>query len=65
MKIESSPDKKTIKTFSMRFRFLATVIVAMLVITIFIGGLSLYEVDKYVQSQAEDFVKVTCENEAS
>jgi diguanylate cyclase (GGDEF)-like protein len=53
------------KMFSMRFRFLATVIFAMFAITIFIGGISLYEVDNYVQTQAEDFVKVTCENEGT
>ncbi len=39
--------------------------IAMLAITFFIGGLSLYEVDNYVQAQAEDFVRVTCDNEAS
>ena len=53
------------KMFSMRFRFLATVIFAMVAITIFIGGISLYEVDNYVQPQAEDFVKVTCDNEGT
>ena len=49
----------------MRFRFLATLIFAMLAITIFVGGLSIYEVDRYVQAQAEDFVRVTCINESS
>ena len=53
------------KMFSMRFRFLATVIFAMVAITIFIGGISLYEVDNYVQTQAEDFIKVTCDNEGT
>ena len=53
------------KMFSMRFRFLATVIFAMVAITIFIGGISLYEVDNYVQTQAEDFVRVTCDNEGA
>ena len=64
-KLLDKKKQKSNKTISLKVRFLATVIVAMLAITIFIGGLSLYEVDKYVQSQAEDFVKVTCENEAS
>ncbi len=36
------------KAYSMRFRFLATLILAMLAITILIGGLSIYEVDKYI-----------------
>ena len=52
------------KAYSMRFRFLATLILAMLAITILIGGLSIYEVDKYIQTQAEDFVRVTCTNES-
>lgn len=62
---KSNKANKFNKAFSMRFRFLATVICAMLAITVFIGGLSLYEVDNYVQTQAEDFVKVTCENEGT
>ena len=53
------------KTFSMRFRFLATVILAMFAITIFVGGLCLYEVDTYIQTQAEEFVKVTSDNESA
>ena len=59
--------KKKIKfktTVSMKFRFLTTVILAMFAVTIFIGGLSLYEVDNYIQAQSEDFVKVTCDNES-
>ena len=57
--------KKWKKAYSLRFRFLATVIVAMVAITVFIGGISIYEVDQYVQEQAEDFVSVTCDNEAA
>ena len=53
------------KNYSMKFRFLATVIVAMFSVTIFVGGLSIYEVDKYIQGQAKDFVSVTCTNESS
>ena len=37
----------------------------MLAITIFIGGLSIYEVDQFVQHQTEDFINVTCEKDAS
>ena len=48
---------------SIRFRFLTTVILAMLAITAFIGGLSVYEVDNYIQKQSEAFVRVTCSNE--
>ena len=48
----------------MRFRFLTTLIVAMVAITAFVGGLCIYEVDRYIQEQAEDYVSVACTNEA-
>ncbi len=53
------------KTYSMQLRVLATVIFAMFAVAFFIGGISIYEVDKYIQEQAKNFVKVTCENEGS
>ena len=53
------------KIQSMHFKVLMTVISAMLAITIFIGGLSIYEVDKFVQHQTEDFINVTCEKDTS
>ena len=53
------------KAYSMQFRFLATVIFAIFAITLFVGGLSIYEVDKYVQEQSENFTEVTCENEGT
>lgn len=53
------------KIKSMQFRVLMTVISAMLAITVFIGGLSIYELDQFVQRQTEDFVNVTCENDSS
>ena len=64
---KSSLEKKQYfnRPFSLKFRFLATIIVAMLAITFFIGGLSIYEVDNYIQAQAKDFVNVSCENEAT
>ena len=49
----------------MQFRFLATVIFAIFAIAIFVGGLSIYEVDNYVQEQAESFIKATCESEGT
>ena len=49
----------------MQFKFLTTVISAMLAITIFIGGLSIYEVDQFVQNQTDAFINVTCEKDAS
>lgn len=66
MNLDKSTQKKRRdfgKTYSIRFRFLATVIFAMLAITIFIGGLSILEVDKYIQGQSENFVRVSCMNE--
>ena len=50
---------------SMQFKFLITVISAMLAITLFIGGLSIYEVDNFVQTQTEAFIDTTCEKEAT
>lgn len=53
------------KTNSIQFRFLITIISAMLTITIFIGGLSIYMVDRFVQQKTENFIKVTCGKEAA
>ena len=50
---------------SIQFKFLITIISAMLAITVFIGGLSIYEVDQFVQRQTEDFIRVTCEKDTS
>ena len=53
------------KTRSMQFKFLITILSAMLAITMFIGGLSIYELDAFIQAQTADFVDVTCEKDAS
>ncbi len=53
------------KIQSMQFKILITLISAMLAITMFIGGLSIYEVDQFIQRQTEDYVNVTCEKDAS
>ncbi|MBE7019225.1 MAG: diguanylate cyclase [Ruminococcaceae bacterium] len=53
------------KIHSMQSKILITLISAMLAITVFIGGLSIYEVDQFVQHQTEDYINVTCEKEAS
>ena len=53
------------KIQSMQFKVLMTLISAMLAITLFIGGLSIYEVDRFVQHQTEDYINVTCEKDAS
>ena len=62
-KINTKKSRNSGKTYSIRFRFLATVILAMLAITVFIGGLSIYEVDTYIQDQSENFVSISCDNE--
>ena len=49
----------------MQSRIVATIIFAMLAVTIFIGGISIYEVDQYIQRESENFVLVTCENEGA
>ena len=53
------------KEHSLQFRFLITVMSAILAVTIFVGGISIYEVDNYVQNQTQTLIKVTCENEAT
>ena len=53
------------KIQSMQFKVLMTVISAMLAITVFIGGLCIYELDQFVQHQTEDYINVTCEKDAS
>ena len=53
------------KIKSLQFKFLIIVISAMLAITVFIGGLSIYEVDNFVQSQTKNLVNTTCEKDAT
>ena len=53
------------KIQSIQFKFLITVISAMLAITLFVGGLSIYELDRFVQLQTENYINVTCEKDAS
>lgn len=53
------------KIHSIQFKFLLTVISAILVIAIFVGGVSIYEVDNYLQQHTEEFVEITCSNEAT
>ena len=53
------------KVRSLQFRFLVTIMSAILSIAIFIGGFSIYEVNKYIKEQTESLVKSTCSNEVS
>ena len=52
------------KVHSLQFKFLATLISAMLAITVFIGGLSINEVDNYIQEETKNLINTTCSNEA-
>lgn len=53
------------KLHSVQFKFLMTVISAILAIAIFAGGLSIYETDNYIQQNTKEFIDTTCSNEAS
>ena len=53
------------KERSLQFRFLITVMSAILAVTIFVGGFSIYEVDNYIQKEAQNLVGITCEHEAT
>ena len=53
------------KTSSMQFKFLITIISAILAVAVFVGGLSLYEVDKFVETETQNYINVTCEKEVS
>lgn len=64
-KVLKNKKQKFNKTHSMQFRILTTIIFAMLAITVFIGSISIYEVDQYIQNESENFVAVTCEYEGT
>ena len=53
------------KTHSIQFNFLVTVISAILVITLFVGGLSIFEVHNYLEQHTKEVVELSCSNEAA
>ncbi|MBR6530301.1 MAG: diguanylate cyclase, partial [Clostridia bacterium] len=53
------------KTRSIQFKFLITVISAILVITLFVGGLSIFEVHNYLEQHTKEVVELSCSNEAA
>ena len=53
------------KIGSLQFKFLLTVISAILAIAVFVGGLSIYELDNYIQQQTRKLLNTTCSNEVS
>lgn len=52
------------KIDSIQFKFLTTIISAMIAITFFVGGLCIYEVDTFVQLQTENLLDVTSKKES-
>ena len=53
------------KIHSIQFKYIITVIAAILAIAIFVGGFSIYKVDNYIQDNTREFVAITCSNEAA
>ena len=53
------------KSHSIQFKFLITVISAILAIAVFIGGFSSYEMDRYIQQHTRDLVDVSCASDAA
>ena len=53
------------KTHSIQYKFLTTIISAMLAITFFVGGLCIYEVDTFVKVHTEELLEVTSKKEAA
>ena len=53
------------KLHSVQFKFLITVISAIVAIAILVGGLCIYEVDNYVQHHTKEVVEIMCSNEAA
>lgn len=52
------------KAGSIQLKFFITIVSAILAISIFAGGISIYEVDNYIQKETENLVKITGSNEA-
>ena len=53
------------KVRSLQFKYLVTLISAILAIAVFVGGFSIYEIDNYIQHHTEEFINITCSNEAA
>ena len=53
------------KRHSVQFKFLITIICAMLSIAVFVGGFSIYEIDKYIRQQTGSLLERTCSSETS
>lgn len=52
------------KTRSMQFLLLRITVVAIIIISLLVGGISIFEFDQYVQSSNEDMLNTLCDKEA-
>ena len=52
------------KTRSMQFQLLRIIVVAIIMISLLVGGISISEFDKYVQSSNDDMLNILCDKEA-
>lgn len=53
------------KIYSIQAKFLITIISSIILIAICIGGISIYEIDNFIQLQSKNFITTTCEKEAA
>ena len=53
------------KINSIQFKFLCTILSAVLAITLLVGGLSIFEVDYFVKRETENYISVVCEKETA
>ena len=52
------------KTYPIQIQFLAIILLALLLIAVFIGGFSIYEIGEHVRTSAEELIAVKSEQEA-
>ncbi len=55
----------SMKMHSVKFKYLIIVISAILAMALFVGGLTIFEVDNYIQQHTKEFIEILCSNEAS
>ena len=53
------------RVHSIQFKYLTVIISAILAISFCAGGFSIYEVDHYIQQHTQEFIEITCSNEAA
>lgn len=53
------------RTYSIKTKILVTVISVIVIIAVFIGGISIFEVDKYVQESTSSLIYAICEKEVA